>query len=142
MDSSPARLPADEVTTVVRHRPAPAALQAAAGAALSVLLLAAPSGAAKLYGTDRCVSDKLRAVGQVCKAVLGSYEDWEGHQDQARLDAALGRARVKLAKAWGRAEKRVRKEVECAETTQTSAELAAIVEDAAEALAAAVNDGL
>jgi len=124
------------------HRPPWAALCAAAAIALSVLLLAAPSGAAKLYGTDRCVSDKLRAVGQVCQNVLGSYQAWEGHQDQARLDAALGKARVKLAKAWGRAEKRVRKEVDCAESTQTSAELAAIVEDAAEALAAAVNDGL
>ena len=124
------------------HRPARAALYAVAGAALSVLLLAAPAGAARLYGTDRCVSDKLRAVGEVCQAVLRSYEVWEGHQDQARLDASLGKARVKLAKAWGRAEKRVAKEVDCAETTATSAEVAGLVEDAAQALAAAVNDGL
>jgi hypothetical protein len=127
---------------LLRQRTARAALCASAGAALTLLLLAAPSDAAKLYGTDRCVSDKLRAVGNVCQTVLRSYEDWEGHQDQARLDASLGKARVKLAKAWGRAEKRVRKEVDCAETTRTSAELATIVEDAAEALAAAVNDGL
>ena len=122
------------------QRPAQAAL--CAGAALSFLLLAAPAGAAKLYGTDRCVSDKLRAVGEVCQGVLRSYEAWEGHQDQARLDASLGKARVKLAKAWGRAEKRVAKEVTCSETTATSAELATLVEDAGEALAAAVNDGL
>ena len=124
------------------HRPARAALCAVAGAALCVLLLPAPSGAAKLYGTDRCVSDKLRAVGEVCQAVLRSYEGWEGNQDQARLDASLGKARVKLAKAWGRAERRVAKEVDCAETTATSAEVAGLVEDAAQALAAAVNDGL
>jgi hypothetical protein len=127
---------------VLRHRPTWAALGTASAAALVLLLLALPADAAELYGTDRCVSDKLRAVGKVCKQVLGAYAKWEEHQNQSRLDGDLGQAGVKLAKAWGRAEKRVRKEVDCAETTQSSAELAVIVEDAAEALAAGVNDGL
>jgi len=112
------------------------------GLLLPLLLAAAPAGAVKLYGTDRCVSDKLRAAAEVCGAVLGAHVAHEGHGDQARLDASLGKARVKLAKGWGRAERRVAKDVDCAETTATSAEIAARLEDGAAALAAAVNDGL
>ncbi len=118
------------------------ALPSLGGALLAFSVLAGPAAAAKLYGTDRCVSDKLRASAEICEAVLRAHVAYEGHQDQARLDAALGKARVKLAKAWGRAEKRVAKEVDCAETTAASADVAAIIEEAAEGIAAAVNGGL
>jgi hypothetical protein len=109
---------------------------------LALSLVAAPAAAAKLYGANRCVSDKLRAAAQVCESVLDAYGDWESHQDQARLDVALGRARTKLAKAWGRAEKRVAKELDCAETTGASTDVAALIESASQDAADAVNDGL
>lgn len=102
----------------------------------------APAEAAKLYPTDRCVSDKLRAAAKVCSVVLRSHADFEKHRDVSRRDAALGKARTKLAKAWGRAEKRVARQVDCAETSATSAEIAARIEEGAAELAAAVNDGL
>jgi hypothetical protein len=113
--------------------------------ALLALGLAAPAGAAKapkLYPTDRCVSDKLRAAADVCGAALAAEAAFEGHQDQTRVDAALGKARTKLAKAWGRAEKRVAKQVDCAETSATSAVIAARIEEGAAVLANDVNDGL
>ena len=109
---------------------------------LAALLGPSPAAAAKLYGADRCVSDKLRASAEVCEAVLGAWARYEQDEDQSRVDAAIGRARVKLAKAWSRAEKRVAKELACSETTVSSAEVAAAIEDAALALGAAVNGGL
>jgi hypothetical protein len=123
--------------SVIRRSFVPAAGLLALG-----LLLAAPAPAASLYATDRCVSDKLRAVGDACQGVLRAYGRWEKRQDQARLDAALGRARVKLARAWGRAERRAARDADCAETTAPSTTLAQLVEDAGLAIAAAVNDGL
>ena len=121
---------------------APSARGLLLGLALALLPCALPAAAAKLYPTDRCVSDKLRAAAEVCGAVLGAEVAFESHQDQSRLDGAFGKARVKLAKAWGRAEKRVAKQVDCAETTNASAVIAARVEEGAAAVAAAVNDGL
>jgi hypothetical protein len=105
-------------------------------------LAAAPAAGAGLYGADRCASDKLRAAARVCGAVLEAHARYERDQDAGRLDAALGKARGKLAKAWARAEKRVAKELDCSETTATDAEVAALLEEAAAALAADVNDGL
>ena len=104
----------------------------------------APRGAsaAKLYGADRCVSDKLRASAEVCEVVLGAWARYERDEDRSRVDAAIGRARVKLAKAWARAEKRVAKELDCSETTASSSDVAELIEDAALVLGAAVNDGL
>lgn len=112
--------------------------------ALAFLVFAAvgPAEAAKLYPTDRCVSDKLRAAAKICSQVLGSHAAFEKHRDVSRRDAALGKSRVKLAKAWGRAEKRVSKKVDCAESTAPSAEIAARIEAGAAELAAAINDGL
>ena len=104
---------------------APSARGLLLGLALALLPCALPAAAAKLYPTDRCVSDKLRAAAEVCGAVLGAEVAFESHQDQSRLDGAFGKARVKLAKAWGRAEKRVAKQVDCAETTNASAVIAA-----------------
>jgi hypothetical protein len=114
----------------------------AASLLLSLALPAAAAKPAKLYPTDRCVSDKLRAVADICDSVLGAYVDFEGHQDQSHVDAAIGKARIKLAKAWGRAEKRVARQVDCAETTSPSADLAARIEEGAGVLVAEVNDGL
>ena len=114
--------------------------------ALATLVLSAvPAAAAKppkLYPTDRCVSDKIRAAADICGAVLGAYADFEGHQDQTRVDAAIGKARVKLAKAWGRAEKRVAKQVDCAETTYASTAIAGRIEETAAILVGQVNDGI
>jgi hypothetical protein len=112
------------------------------GALAALVLSAAPSGAAKLYGTDRCVSDKLRATAEICEAVLGSYARFELDQDQGRLESALAKSRRKLAKAWGRAQKRVVREVNCEESTAASADVAGLVEDAAAALADSLNQGL
>jgi hypothetical protein len=112
---------------------------------LAAAFLAAPAAAAKqpkLYPTDRCVSDKLRAVAEICGAVVEAYAEFESHQDQSRVDEAIGKARIKLAKAWGRAEKRVAKQVDCAATTSPSAIVAGRVEETAAALRDAVNDGI
>src|SRR4029453_7264275 len=85
------------------------------------------AAAAKLYGADRCVSDKLRAAARVCGAALQVHARYEGDEDGGRRDGALGRARGKLARAWARAEKRVAKELDCSETTAPDAEGAALV---------------
>lgn len=119
-----------------------AVLAALAVSALAPLAAAGPAGAGRLYGADRCVSDKLRASAQVCEAVLGAFARYEQDEDRSRVDLAVGRARIKLAKAWARAERRVAGELDCSETTASSAEVAARIEDAAAALGAAVNDGL
>ncbi len=105
-------------------------------------LFVAPAAAAELYGADRCASDKLRAAARVCGAVLEAHARYEGDQDVGRRDATLAKQRSKLAKAWARAEKRVAKELDCGETTAPDAEVAALVEEAASALAADVNEGL
>jgi hypothetical protein len=110
---------------------------------LAALLAAqAPAAAAKLYGADRCVSDKLRAAARVCGAALEAHARYDRDQDAGRRDAALSRARGKLAKAWARAEKRVAKELDCSETTAPDVEVSALVEETAAAIAADVNEGL
>jgi hypothetical protein len=113
-----------------------------AGALVAQALSPAPSGAAKLYGTDRCVSDKLRATAELCEQVLGAHARFEEDGDQVRLDSVLAKGRLKLAKAWGRAQKRVAREVTCEDSTAPSADVARLVEDAAAGLADSLNAGL
>lgn len=110
--------------------------------AAALALLAAPASAEKIYGADRCVSDKLRAAATACDAVLGAWARFERDGDEDRLDEALGKVRGKLARAWSRAERRVARELDCSETTAASDAVATELEDAAEAYATAVNEGL
>jgi hypothetical protein len=117
------------------------------GLSLALALLSpAVAGAAprngKLYPTDRCVSDKLRAAAEACEGALEAHAEFQDPQNQALLDAELGRLRVKLAKAFGRAERRVAGDVDCVGTTRSSGEVAEILEDATLVIAAAVGAGL
>jgi len=101
---------------------------------------AAPS---KPYPTNRCVSTKQKEAGRYCRRVLEAWAQWETRQDSGRRDAAIAQAAAKLATAWAGAERRAsRGGVDCAETTLSAAAVRALVDPAAAALVAQVNDGL
>ncbi|HEV7734730.1 MAG TPA: hypothetical protein VGR62_21335, partial [Candidatus Binatia bacterium] len=114
-------------------------------AALGLALLAAAPAAqaASVYPTNQCVSSKQKAAGTYCKSVLGAQAKWNTTQDAAKRDASIAKAGDKLDKAWLKAEeKSLKAGVDCVDTTLTSDAAASLVDSAAGAILADVNDGL
>jgi hypothetical protein len=109
---------------------------------LSGALLAGAALEARAYGTEQCVSDKLKAAATQCKSAMKAQAKELKRPNAAKLEKALARSRAKLEKAWTKAETRVASEVDCAETTGPASNLAFVLEDAAAALADDVADGL
>lgn len=91
----------------------------------------------------KCVAKKQNAAGQYSRSALGAWAQWEKKQNDARLDAKLARAGVKLAAAFGKAEaESAARGVDCVEQTASAAEIEAVVAADVVDVVAAINSGL
>ena len=113
-------------------------------AAAVVALVGSQSAYAAIYPGNKCVSDKQKEAGKYCKSVLKAWSIWDKtQQDDAKRDGLITKAAGKLASKWTKAEEKAAlKEVDCADTTLSSAELALLVDPAAAAIKDAINNGL
>ncbi len=113
---------------------------------LSFALLAAVAPAAHAappYPTNVCVGQKLRATSALCKDVFKAWATFERTGDAFQRDRSLSKARTKLLVAWAKAESRaLRGGVPCDETTGPGTDVVDQLLAGAEALVAALNDGL
>jgi hypothetical protein len=117
-------------------------LQAALLVGITVFV-AGQAYAAPTYPGNKCVSAKQKEAGKYCKRVLKAWGKWEKSQDDAARDAKLADALTKMSDKWTKAEtKSSSKGVDCADTTGTAGDVAAIIDAAVGDIVTAVNDGL
>jgi len=110
----------------------------AAALAMTLTAFAGPSSAA--YPVNTCVAKKMGAAGKFCSAVLGAWS--KNADDSGARDAAITKAATKLDGKWTKSEaSAAKKNVDCADTTASSADIRVSIETAAAALAATVLDG-
>ena len=111
----------------------------AAALAMTLTAFAGPSSAA--YPVNTCVAKKMGAAGKFCSAVLGAWS--KNADDSGARDAAITKAATKLDGSWTKSEtSAAKKNVDCADTTASSADIRVSIETAAAALAATVLDGV
>jgi len=113
----------------------------------AALGLTAPDGAlaqAKFGDAEfKCVSSKQKAAGKHCSALLKAWATWDVKQDDAKRDASITKANVKLDGAWTKAEaKSLAGGVDCVEQTFDAPALILSTESLVAAIAADINTGL
>ena len=97
----------------------------------------------KPYPTATCVSQKQKSAAAYCKRALAAWATWEKSQDDAKRDGALANAESSLASSWDKAETKAAKDgVDCAETTGSAGDMAALIDSAVGAIVDDVNAGL
>ena len=109
----------------------------------SLLLLSAsafatspPRPAEPLYPSDRCVARKLAATADACQDLILA----QGENDPRKLARRVSDVSTDLAQVWQQAEAdSLAAGVDCAQTTVTSAEMATLLEDGAQGLAASLG---
>jgi hypothetical protein len=113
-------------------------------AAVLVAIVALPGvGHAGVYAGNKCVSTKMKLLGQYCQKSLYTWGSWDIKQDGEKRNDALGKAATALSDKWGKAEANAaKKDVACDETTASLTELSGSVDDTVGAVVAAVNGGL
>ncbi len=120
-------------------RPLAAAISAVVGLALT----APPTFAKDFYPTQACVAAKLKAASKKCQADLKAWSKFDSTGDTAARDTAISAASGKLATAFQKAEdKALSKNVDCSQTSLTSAEMSTAIDNEASALTTQINTGL
>jgi hypothetical protein len=116
----------------------------AAFVAVSLAILVLPAvGRAGVYAGNKCVSTKMKIIGQYCQKSLDAWSKGEPSQDPNAIDAAVAAAASALSDKWGKAEEgAAKKDVDCAGTTAPLSELRLDVDDTVGDIVAAVNGGL
>ena len=109
-------------------------------AAIALSPVAAHAG---VYPGNKCLSAKQGAAAKKCQAVLKAWSKWEQDQDTAKRDAAIATAATKFSDAWSKAEtKALSKGTDCADSTDTSANVETAIDNAASDFITALNGGL
>ena len=108
-----------------------------------VAIGSAQQARAGVYPTNTCVSAKMTAAAAYCQSALKAWSTWEKKQDDAKRDAALGKAATKLGESWTKAEtKATDKDVDCAQTTLSLPDLQSLVDAAVTDVKDEINIGL
>ena len=108
-----------------------------------VAIWSAQQARAGVYPTNTCVSAKMTAAAAYCQSALKAWSTWEKKQDDAKRDAALGKAVTKLGESWTKAEtKATDKDVDCAQTTLSLPDLQSLVDAAVTDVKDEINIGL
>jgi hypothetical protein len=98
---------------------------------------------AGVYPGNKCLSAKQGAAAKKCQAVFKAWSKWEQDQDNGARDAAIGTAQTKFSDAWSKAEaSALSKGVDCADSTDTSANVETAIDTAIADFITALNGGL
>ena len=111
--------------------------------AVGIVLVAGSERAEASYPTNTCVGSKQKAAGEYCEAALQAWSKWETSQNARTRDAAIARAARNLGAQWKAAESAaLAEEVDCADTTLSSAAARSFVDSAIGAIVGEINAGL
>jgi hypothetical protein len=108
-------------------------------AGVAVGLAVGGDARAATYGANRCVADKMAALGNYCRESLTAWTNL----NETRREASLSRATIRFEARWNGAETRARyANADCTDTTPSALAMQELVDSSVDDLLAEINDGL